>query len=183
MSSEEGPKNPAPRDDEPGEPVEYAVPASVRAELLQLRAERSVLMAERERLLGRLRGADADLREALRVQERLVEDARANDDLRRQVDEASEARVELDALRRDRDLARQELERTRTERDQLRMDLLQAELALHGADLPEVVEHDHREAEQLRRQVADLSQELDAHRQTLSWKVTAPLRTVRRKTR
>lgn len=179
MSSEEGPTTPAPRDDEP---VEYAVPASVRAELLQLRAERSVLMAERERLLGRLRGADADLREALRVQERLAEEASAAGDLRRQVDESSEARVELDALRRDRDLARQELERTRTERDQLRMDLLQAELALHGADLPEVVQHDEREAEQLRRRVAELTQELEAHRHTLSWRVTAPLRTVRRKT-
>ncbi|MFJ9784457.1 hypothetical protein ACIRSS_33120 [Amycolatopsis sp. NPDC101161] len=170
------------REDEDA-PVEYAVPASVRAELLQLRAERSVLMAERERLLGRLRGADAELREALRVQERLVEDARANDELRRQVDEASEARVELDALRRDRDLARQELERTRLERDQLRMDLLQAELTLHGADLPELVPTDDRDAEQLRRQVAELAQELEAHRQTISWRVTAPLRTVRRKTR
>jgi hypothetical protein len=62
------------------------------------------------------------------------------------------------------------------------MDLLQAELALHGADLPEVVHHDEREAEQLRRRVAELTQELEAHRHTLSWRVTAPLRTVRRKT-
>lgn len=183
MSSENRTEDGAVRREDEDAPVEYAVPASVRAELLQLRAERSVLMAERERLLGRLRGADAELREALRVQERLVEDARANDELRRQVDEASEARVELDALRRDRDLARQELERTRLERDQLRMDLLQAELTLHGADLPELVPTDDRDAEQLRRQVAELAQELEAHRQTISWRVTAPLRTVRRKTR
>jgi hypothetical protein len=182
MSSEDSTAGAGNREAEDA-PVEYAVPASVRAELLQLRAERSVLMAERERLLGRLRGADAELREALRVQERLVEDARANDELRRQVDEASEARVELDALRRDRDLARQELDRTRLERDQLRMDLLQAELTLHGADLPEIAPTDDRDAEQLRRQIAELTQELEAHRQTISWRVTAPLRTVRRKTR
>ena len=94
------------------DPVEYTVPASVRAELLQLRAERSVLMAERERLLGQVRRAEAELRQALHVQEQLAADGEATAQLRRELDEVSEARVELDALRRDRDLARRELDRT-----------------------------------------------------------------------
>lgn len=174
------------------EPIEYTVPASVRAELLQLRAERSVLMAERERLHGQVRRAEMDLRESLRVQEQLAAQANESAELRRRLDEVSETRVELDALRRDRDLAIQQLERTRTERDQLRMDLLQAELILHGkapADVP-VSQDGSKEPEILRRRMAELAahnshlhQELEAHRNTVSWKVTAPLRTVRRRSR
>jgi hypothetical protein len=84
---------------------------------------------------------------------------------------------ELEALRRDRDNARAELARLRVERDQLRINAV--ERARPDSDL-------HAELAALRTRVAELSvqadglrRELDAHRATVSWRITAPLRTFR----
>jgi chromosome segregation ATPase len=163
------------------------VPASVRAKLVELTAERSLLLAERERLISQVRAADNQAREFLRAQDTLSEQVRVADELRDRLDEASEARVELDALRRERNLARDEVSRLRAERDQLRMDLLRAELMLGQGEAPASGE-DFGELHHLRARVAELAahgahlqHELDAHQATVSWRVTAPLRAVRRK--
>ncbi|HEV2780598.1 MAG TPA: hypothetical protein VGX25_14505 [Actinophytocola sp.] len=85
---------------------------------------------------------------------------------------------DLDALRRDRDQARAELDRVRAERDQLLAD----RTSVPGPDSDA-----HAELAVLRARVAELSvraehlrRELDAHRATISWRITAPLRAVRR---
>jgi len=92
---------------------------------------------------------------------------------------------ELRRVRRERDLAREELARTRAERDRLRVDLMLADLARAGDDLATGV--DPRELDDLRTQVVETSAlaaaataDLAAHRATLSWRVTWPLRSVRR---
>ena len=93
---------------------------------------------------------------------------------------------ELRRVRRERDLAREELARTRAERDRLRVDLMLADLARAGDDLATGV--DPRELDDLRTQVVETSAlaaaataDLAAHRATLSWRVTLPLRAVRRR--
>ncbi|MFL6142719.1 MAG: hypothetical protein ACJ72N_12735 [Labedaea sp.] len=85
------------------------------------------------------------------------------------------------ALRRDRDAARAELARLRVERDQLRMDLV-------GVAAPAPDSDHFAELAALRAQVAELSarstelrRELDAHRATVSWRITAPLRAFRQR--
>jgi hypothetical protein len=82
--------------------------------------------------------------------------------------------TDVEALRRDRDDARAELARLRTERDQLRVNQL---------EVPEPVSDVYAELAALRTRVAqlsvrvaDLQRELDAHRATVSWRITAPLR-------
>ncbi len=85
--------------------------------------------------------------------------------------------TDVEALRRDRDDARAELARLRTERDQLRVNQL---------ELPEPASDVYAELAALRTRVArlsvraaDLQRELDAHRATVSWRITAPLRAFR----
>jgi chromosome segregation ATPase len=82
--------------------------------------------------------------------------------------------TDVEALRRDRDDARAELARLRTERDQLRVNQL---------EMPEPASDVYAELAALRSQVArlsvhaaDLQRDLDAHRATVSWRITAPLR-------
>lgn len=72
-----------------------------------------------------------------------------------------------------------ELARLRAERDQLRMDLLAVQAPMSDSDV-------HAELVELRARVAELAElaerlrrELDAHRATVSWRITAPLRAIR----
>lgn len=86
--------------------------------------------------------------------------------------------ADLDALRRDRDQTRAELARVRTERDQLRVNALPEQSTVDSDERAELVALRARVAE-LSAQVAELRRELDAHRATISWRITAPLRAVR----
>jgi chromosome segregation ATPase len=85
--------------------------------------------------------------------------------------------TELEALRRDRDNARAELARLRTERDQLRVN--QLEVPEPDSDLHAELAALRSEVARLSVRAADLQRELDAHRATVSWRITAPLRTLR----
>jgi hypothetical protein len=90
--------------------------------------------------------------------------------------------------RAERDSLRAELVCARAERDRLRLRLLDAELALAaGTGEPEpVVETtspsvDAQRAAVAERLAGELARELEATHETLSWRVTRPLRAVRRK--
>lgn len=89
----------------------------------------------------------------------------------------SQDRIEV--LRRERDEARAELDRVRAERDQLRMDLLRAQLPQPDSDHLAELAALRAQVAQLAVRSADLQRELDAHRATVSWRITAPLRAVR----
>jgi predicted nucleic acid-binding Zn-ribbon protein len=86
--------------------------------------------------------------------------------------------TELDALRHDRDKARAELDRLRVERDQLRVNQLAA--AEPASDLYAELVALRSEVARLSVHAADLQRDLDAHRATVSWRITAPLRRLRR---
>jgi len=96
---------------------------------------------------------------------------------------------DIGVARRERDLLRAELTTSREDRDRLRLRLLDAELVLTSTAVSSPVaavavpaaDASSDDAE-LRRQVDDLTRELEATRRTLSWRVTAPLRALRRKT-
>lgn len=159
------------------------VPAPIRAELTRLRAERVVHVTERERLLDQLRDADTNMRAALQRQRELAEQAAVTEDARRLADEAVVLRADLETVRRQRDQLRAELATTREERDRMRMALLDSEVALHrvGAppsDVPADAEQRIVEAE---RRAAHYERELAATHRTVSWRVTQPLRAVRRR--
>ncbi|NIH77552.1 hypothetical protein [Amycolatopsis viridis] len=156
------------------------LPGAVRAELTRLRAERVAFTEERERLRTELREAELQIREVSRHRDQLVQQTE-------QLAGVTERAAQADALARDvlvaraeRDALRAELAETRTERDRLRLRLLDAELRLSGATPPEPpVENGTLAAEQ---RAAELARELEATRATVSWRVTAPLRAVRRRT-
>ena len=96
-------------------------------------------------------------------------------------------RAELAVARQERDALRNELTGTRAERDALRLRLLDAEVVLGGHEPSAPVTNtsaggaDRIAAAEAR--AAHLARELAATRATISWRVTAPLRAVRRKTR
>ncbi|MFE9744194.1 hypothetical protein ACFYOT_04760 [Saccharothrix saharensis] len=160
----------------------------VRAELTRLRAERVVFVAEREKLLAQLREADDNARELLADRDRLAARVAEFDErLAGQDDQESRGAAldaELASARDEREALRAELTRTRAERDGLRLRLLDAELALAGATPPEAPPAANADARDLvaaaEARAAHLARELDATRATVSWRVTAPLRAVRR---
>ncbi|MBN6035475.1 hypothetical protein [Amycolatopsis sp. 195334CR] len=179
------------------------LPGPVRAELTRLRAEREVYTAERDRLRGELAEAEAKLAEVTAERDELAETLNgerseehlasltrradeAEAEAREQTAEAEAQRQETIAARAERDTLRAELAATRGERDRLRLTLLDAELSLAGQPMPVRrapggPESDERAA-QLAAEVAELSNELEATRSTISWRVTAPLRAVRKRT-
>jgi uncharacterized membrane protein len=88
--------------------------------------------------------------------------------------------------RAERDSLRAELMTARAERDRLRLRLLDAELALGAGSEDEVgavaaSPEDTQRAMLAEHRAGELARELAATRQTLSWRVTKPLRAVRRK--
>ncbi|GAB3503602.1 hypothetical protein [Amycolatopsis cihanbeyliensis] len=175
------------------------LPGPLRAEVTRLRAEREVLTAERERLRTLLDETESAVTELTAERDRLRTERSAEEmaALRERValaeQEAADRRAEADALRQEtsaaraeRDTLRAELAVTRDERDSVRLRLLDAELALAGrGGLAQQGGGDpdaDRRVAKLADEVAALSNELDATKATVSWRVTAPLRAVRRRT-
>jgi hypothetical protein len=158
----------------------------LRGELTRLRAERVVFLAERERLTAQLTAADAGLRDVLADRDRLLAQ-HSPEHVEHVVAEATDTlRAELAAARAERDALRAELAQTRGLRDDLRLRLLDAELLLAGlppatGPLPALPRAGGAEAD--RQRIEQLASELAATRATVSWRVTAPLRAVRKKTR
>jgi cell division protein FtsB len=93
------------------------------------------------------------------------------------------AMSDVEAVRRDRDQARAELARVRSERDQLRVDLLRASVPDPDSDHHAELASLRAQVVELAARVTDLERELAAHRATISWRITAPLRAVRRRRR
>lgn len=159
----------------------------LRGELTRLRAERVVFLAERERLAARLAASAAELRDVLADRDRLLA-AHRPDQIEHAVADATDTlRAELAAARAERDALRGELAETRSRRDDLRLRLLDAELLLAGkaplaapAVRQQPLPGDVGAAQQ---RIDELATELAATRATVSWRVTAPLRAVRKKTR
>ncbi|GAA2665643.1 MULTISPECIES: hypothetical protein [Actinosynnema] len=169
------------------------LPGPLRAELTRLRAERVVFVAEREKLLANLRETDGEVRALIADRDRLANEV-ANQPQRAR--ESQEQEELVDALRRDvadvereRDSLRQALADTRAERDRLRLRLLDAELALEGDErgpaqaVPVAPAGSADRIAVAEARAAHLARELAATRSTVSWRVTAPLRAVRKKTR
>jgi chromosome segregation ATPase len=159
------------------------LPGPVRAELTRLRAERTVFVAERDDLLGRLQEADGQLKALIADRDRLAEAVSAAAEQELCDEQADALRRELATARQERDALRSELARTRAERDQLRLRLLDAEIATAGlgeqapASVAAPGGNDRIAAAEAR--AAHLARELAATRATVSWRVTAPLRAVR----
>jgi chromosome segregation ATPase len=155
------------------------IPGRVQAELTRLRAEREVFAAEQARLQARLTEAEQALRTAKIDQIASLE--QRHDELAARV-----AALEADVAtaRRERDSLRSELSACRQERDRIRLRLLDAELALSLGD-GEVSPVESPAAEQraiaAEQRAGELARELAATQATLSWRVTRPLRAVRRK--
>jgi chromosome segregation ATPase len=183
------------------------LPGRVQAELTRLRAERQLFTAEQDRLKARLVDTEQELQTYLAAaeQEAQARAAHADEAAARnvQVTELTGKLVEVEAergvlaarvaaldddiatLRREKESLRAELVSTRAERDQLRLRLLDAELAL-AAEEPEAVAGaestvDVERVVEAERRAAELARELAATQQTVSWRVTRPLRAVRRK--
>lgn len=160
----------------------------LRGELTRLRAERVVFLAERDRLVEQLGVADAALRDVLADRDKLLVRHSAEhieQTVARATQEATRAlRAELVAARAERDALRAELAETRSRRDDLRLRLLDAELLLAGTVTgPAPRQPQFREIDAARRRIDELATELAATRATVSWRVTAPLRAIRKKTR
>ncbi|HVV18530.1 MAG TPA: hypothetical protein VHF06_03795 [Pseudonocardiaceae bacterium] len=158
----------------------------LRGELTRLRAERVVFVAERERLMAQLAAADAGLRDVQADRDRLLaEDSPEHVD--HAVRDATETlRAELAAARAERDALRAELAEVRRGRDDLRLRLLDAELLLAGQPsftAPPPPRQPKVADATAQQRIEELSNELAATRATVSWRVTAPLRAVRKKTR
>jgi chromosome segregation ATPase len=157
----------------------------LRGELTRLRAERVVFLAERERLEARLAAADGELRDVLADRDQLLAQ-HSPEHVAQVVREATGTlRAELAAARAERDALRAELAETRGLRDDLRLRLLDAELLLAGkppvtSPVQALSRPDSIEAA---RRIDELASELAATRATVSWRVTAPLRAVRKKAR
>ncbi|WP_414936416.1 hypothetical protein [Amycolatopsis sp. cmx-11-51] len=183
----------------PDEESEFTgLPGRVQAELTRLRAERQMFTAEQDRLKAKLTGTEQELREA-------TADAAAVTSLRAELAEsegqAAALREELDIAnarttalagdvlfaRHQRDSMRAELLAAREERDRLRLALLDAELVLSaGVVEADILPGGEPSADRQRmltaeRVAAEMAGELDATRRTVSWRVTAPLRLVRRR--
>ncbi|GAB3576147.1 hypothetical protein GCM10027445_39770 [Amycolatopsis endophytica] len=156
------------------------LPGAVRAELTRLRAERVAFTEERERLRTELRESELQVRELTGHRDRLVKDLDKLSGVIERAEQAEALAGDVLVARAERDALRTELAETRTERDRLRLRLLDAELQLSSAT-PEapVAETGTVAAEQ---RAAELARELEATRATVSWRVTAPLRAVRKRT-
>jgi chromosome segregation ATPase len=182
------------------------LPGRVQAELTRLRAERQLFTAEQDRLKARLvdteqelqahqsgverderaRAAEAEELAARDVQLAELTGRLAEADAENGVLAARVAALESDVaiLRREKESLRAELASTRAERDQVRLRLLDAELAIAAGE-PDT-EHiestvDTQRAVEAERRAGELARELAATQQTLSWRVTRPLRAVRRR--
>ncbi|WP_410658628.1 hypothetical protein [Amycolatopsis sp. lyj-112] len=176
------------------------IPGRVQAELTRLRAERQVFTAEQDRLKAKLAETEHELREATAVvapnegESAAVNQAELNQKLSSQQEELDVAKARLKALEAEvllshqqRDSLRAELKTCREERDKLRLALLDAELVVSAgvvdADLLPGGEPsaDRQRVLNAERLAAEMARELDATRRTVSWRVTAPLRIVRKK--
>jgi chromosome segregation ATPase len=182
------------------------LPGRVQAELTRLRAERQMFTAEQDRLKARLVDTEQELQAHLasaeqeeRVREAGAEELAARDTqiaelTGRLADADEENRVlaaraqalesDVATLRREKESLRAELASTRAERDQLRLRLLDAELAIAaGEPEAELVEStvDTQRVIDAERKAGELARELAATQQTLSWRVTRPLRAVRKR--
>lgn len=157
------------------------LPGSVRAELTRLRAERVAFTEDRERLRTELRESELQIRELTRHRDRLVKQVEQLSGVTERAEQADALARDVLVARAERDSLRAELAGTRIERDRLRLRLLDAELQLSGAAPaePPPAESGTLAAEQ---RAAELARELEATRATVSWRVTAPLRAVRRRT-
>jgi len=180
------------------------IPGRVQAELTRLRAERQVFTAEQDRLKAKLAETEHELREATAAaaaaavvpdedESAAVKQAVLQQRVASQQEELDVANARLQALEADvllahhqRDSLRAELKTCREERDKLRLALLDTELAVSaggGADVPPGGEPsaDRQRLLNAERLAAEMARELDATRRTVSWRVTAPLRVVRKK--
>jgi chromosome segregation ATPase len=164
------------------------LPGRVQAELTRLRAERQVFTAEQDRLKARLADTEQELQDHLAIAAKQTGDGARIAELERahQVLSARARALESDlaTVRRERDSLRAELAACREERDRVRLRLLDAELAL-SAGIDSVDTADPPVADQraimAEYRAGELARELAATHQTLSWRVTRPLRAMRRK--
>lgn len=178
------------------------IPGRVQAELTRLRAERQVFTAEQDRLKAKLAETEHELREAtsgasagaFSAASHDAEFAEVNQKLASQQEELDVAKARLQALEAEvllahqqRDSLRAELKTAREERDKLRLALLDAELVVSaGVVDADILPGGEPSADRQRllnaeRLAAEMARELDATRRTVSWRVTAPLRVVRKK--
>ncbi len=179
------------------------LPGRVRAELTRLRAERQVYTVEQDRLKALLAASEQLVRELREAQPPAVDPGELAakvaeigeltalaDSLaaakRAAEDRAAALASDVDTVRRERDLLRRELAACRSERDGLRLRLLEAELALSADPLAigppdDVAAVDAQRAALAEHRAGELARELAATRETVSWRVTKPLRAVRRK--
>ncbi|WP_235096746.1 hypothetical protein [Amycolatopsis decaplanina] len=170
------------------------IPGRVQAELTRLRAERQVFTAEQDRLKAKLAETEHELREATSAASDEDESAAVHEKLASQQEELDVAKARLQALEAEvllahqqRDSLRAELKTCREERDKLRLALLDAELVVSaGVVDADVLPGGEPSADRQRllnaeRLAAEMARELDATRRTVSWRVTAPLRVVRKK--
>lgn len=184
----------------PDEDLEFTgLPGRVRGELTRLRAEQQMFTAEQDRLKAKLADTEQELHDATAnaaatvssLHEELAESNRKAVALREELDVANARMTALEGdvlfARHQRDSMREELKTAREERDRLRLALLDAELVLSAgvveADIMPGGEPstDRQRMLTAERVAAEMARELDATRQTLSWRVTAPLRLVRRR--
>ncbi|WET79785.1 hypothetical protein P3102_00545 [Amycolatopsis sp. QT-25] len=170
------------------------IPGRVQAELTRLRAERQVFTAEQDRLKAKLAETEHELRAATSAAPDEGESAEVNQKLATQQQELDVTKARSQALeaevllaRQQRDSLRAELKTCREERDKLRLALLDAELVVSaGVVDADVLPGGEPSADRQRllnaeRLAAEMARELDATRRTVSWRVTAPLRVVRKK--
>ncbi|WP_233611264.1 hypothetical protein [Amycolatopsis sp. WAC 01376] len=170
------------------------IPGRVQAELTRLRAERQVFTAEQDRLKAKLADTEHELREAIAASPDEGESAEVHQRLATQQEELDVAKARSQALEAEvllahqqRDSLRAELKTCREERDKLRLALLDAELVVSaGVVDADVLPGGEPSADRQRllnaeRLAAEMARELDATRRTVSWRVTAPLRVVRKK--
>ncbi|MFL6142725.1 MAG: hypothetical protein ACJ72N_12770 [Labedaea sp.] len=171
------------------------LPGRVAAELTRLRAERQVFTAEQDRLKARLVATEQEVQQLTDLtgdlaakDERIAELAGLVGQLERgQAETVARAEAlseDLATVRLERDALRAELVSCRQERDRLRLHLLDAELALAAGPVEDdrgPAEADLHRAALAEQKLGELVRELDATHQTLSWRVTRPLRAVRRK--
>ncbi|WP_233223059.1 hypothetical protein [Amycolatopsis sp. BJA-103] len=174
------------------------IPGRVQAELTRLRAERQVFTAEQDRLKAKLADTEHELREATAAaapnESAEANQAVLNQELASQREELDVAKARLQALEAEvllahqqRDSLRAELKTCREERDKLRLALLDAELVVSaGVVDADILPGGEPSADRQRllnaeRLAAEMARELDATRRTVSWRVTAPLRVVRKK--